>query len=120
MRTDELARALRDQLGIKIELHDTPVCSSFAPGVWLEAGAVHVCPWAALPGDVLHESGHWAKGLLFPPGGSAARVPTLRRRRRWCPFAARSWPARRRPRAAGSRHVQGRQLADHGSVGATL
>lgn len=59
MTTEEVALALRD-LGVDIEFHDRPHPSSFAPGVWLEGGKVHVCSWAAQPGDVLHESGHWA------------------------------------------------------------
>lgn len=59
MTTEQVVVALRD-LGVDIELHDQPISGSFVPGVWFDGGKVHVCPWAAHPGDVLHECGHWA------------------------------------------------------------
>lgn len=71
MKTDELCKALQC-LGVDMETHDRPVSSSFLPGVWLDDGKVHVCPWSAQPGDMLHECGHWAiipsrfRGLVTP------------------------------------------------------
>lgn len=59
MRVEQIVVALRD-LGVAVELSNTPISGSFLPGVWLENSAVVVCPWAAQPGDLLHEAGHWA------------------------------------------------------------
>ena len=59
MDTLEVATALRG-LGLDVVIEERPVTDSFAPGVWLEDEKVHVCPWAARPGDVFHEAGHMA------------------------------------------------------------
>lgn len=55
----EVALAVRD-LGLDVVIEDKPITSSFAPGVWMEDAKIHVCPWAAQPGDILHEAGHMA------------------------------------------------------------
>lgn len=69
--TEQVVIALRD-LGVDIELHDAPISGAFIPGVWLDGGKVNVCLWAAHPGDVLHESGHWA---IVPSRFRSAIVP---------------------------------------------
>ena len=47
-------------MGIDLEMHEHSNPNALVPGVWLDAGKVHVCPWSAHLGDILHETGHWA------------------------------------------------------------
>lgn len=47
-------------LGVPVRTYDAPHPRAILPGVWIESGILGVCPWAVMPGDILHEAGHLA------------------------------------------------------------